>query len=364
MNATTKVLALRVTAALAIAGILGAGAAAAQAPPYPAYESPMQSAAPTRADLQQLVAPIALYPDELVAQILAAATYPEQVVEADRWMDAHRGLQGSALAERVDREAWDPSVKALTAFPSVLGNMDRNLSWTSSLGDAYVNHEPDVMAAIQDMRQRAQAAGNLTTTPQTTVSQEGQTIGIQPANPQVVYLPQYDPWVVYGAPVVAWPGWYWYPGLFVGGPGVAFGVGFNVGFFGGFVWGWPHWGCDWHQHAVVFNHDVFVTRGPTFVNRSAFANRRLGFAHAAPLRGSELRGGGRRGFGGRVRAAPPTAHVFGGRGLQAPRGQAGGSRWGAFSGFDHGGVTRSEAFRGQSSLGSAAHRHAGGMHRG
>src|SRR5438876_7661452 len=148
----------------------------------------MQSAAPTAAELQQLVAPIALYPDALVAQILAAATYPEQIVEADRWMQQHGGLSGQQLAEEVDKEAWDPSVKALTAFPSVLANMDKNLSWTSSLGDAYVNHEPDVMSAIQDMRRRAQAAGNLKTTSQTKVTQEGQTIVVEPARPEVVYV--------------------------------------------------------------------------------------------------------------------------------------------------------------------------------
>ena len=123
--------ALRATALLAIAGMLAAPPvgvvrqAAAQEEAYPPDESPLQSAAPAPAELQQLVAPIALYPDALVAQILAAATYPEQVVEADRWMEAHRGLQGQALAEQVDREAWDPSVKALMAVPSVLANMDR-----------------------------------------------------------------------------------------------------------------------------------------------------------------------------------------------------------------------------------------------
>jgi hypothetical protein len=113
---------------------------------------------PSRA--RQLVAPIALYPDALVAQILAAATYPEQIVEAERWMQQHGGLKGQQLAQEVDRQTWDPSVKALTAFPAVLANMDKNLSWTSSLGDAYVNHEPDVMSTIQDMRGRAQAAGS------------------------------------------------------------------------------------------------------------------------------------------------------------------------------------------------------------
>ena len=362
MKRERKSFVLRVTATLAVVGVLGCTAgrsagipreAAAQQSPYPSDESPMQSAAPTAAELQQLVAPIALYPDALVAQILAAATYPEQIVEADRWMEAHRGLQGQARAEQVDREAWDPSVKALTAFPSVLANMDKNLAWTSSLGDAYVNHEPEVMGAIQDMRRRAQAAGNLNTTAQSTVSQEGQTIVIQPANPPVVYVPQYDPWVVYGAPVVAWPGWYWYPGLFVAGPGVAFGLGFDVAFFGGFGWGWPHWGCDWHRHAVVFNHNVFVSRGPTFVNRSVFNHQRLGFARPAPFHASAPGAG--RGFESRVRGTPPAVHVFRGREVQTPRGQIAGSRWGAFSGFDHGGVTRGDSSRGESSLGSAVH---------
>ena len=108
--------------------------------------------------MQQLVAPIALYPDSLVAQILAASTFPEQVVEADRCVQDHPGLKGEALARAVDQQPWDPSVKALTAFPSVLGNMDKNLSWTSSLGDAYYNQQEDVMDAVQVMRQRAEGS--------------------------------------------------------------------------------------------------------------------------------------------------------------------------------------------------------------
>ena len=117
-----------------------------QAPPY-AQQTPEQ--------LQRLVAPIALYPDSLVAQILAASTFPEQVVEADRWVQAHPDLKGEALGQAVDQQPWDPSVKALTAFPSVLGNMDKNLSWTSSLGDAYYNQQQDVMDAVQVMRQES-----------------------------------------------------------------------------------------------------------------------------------------------------------------------------------------------------------------
>ena len=174
--------------------------AATQAAPRPTYTQQ------TPEQLQQLVAPIALYPDSLVAQILAASTFPEQVVQADRWVQAHPDLKGDALGHAVDQQPWDPSVKALTAFPSVLGNMDKNLSWTSSLGDAYYNQQPEVMDAVQVMRRRAQQAGNLKTTPQQTVETQGSTIVIQSAAPEVVYVPAYDPWVVYGDPIVAWPG--------------------------------------------------------------------------------------------------------------------------------------------------------------
>ena len=208
----------------------------AQAPPYTQQ---------TSAQLQQLVAPIALYPDSLVAQILAASTFPEQVVEADRWLQANPDLKGDDLAKAVDQQPWDPSVKALTAFPSVLGNMDKNLSWTSSLGDAYYNQQQDVMDAVQVMRKRAEDAGNLKTTPQQTVTTQGSTVIIQPASPTVVYVPAYNPWLVYGGPVYPWPGWYPYPGIWYGGPYLSFGFGFGIGWFGGYGWGWPRWGFNW-----------------------------------------------------------------------------------------------------------------------
>jgi len=166
----------------------------AQAPP-PASRGP-EYATKTPEQLQQLVAPIALYPDSLVAQILSAATFPEQVVEADRWVQAHPDLKGEALGPAVDQMNWDPSVKALTAFPSVLGNMDKNISWTSALGDAYYNQQQDVMDAVQVMRQKAEQAGNLKTTPQQVVTTQGSTVIIQPAAPDVVYVPAYNPGVV------------------------------------------------------------------------------------------------------------------------------------------------------------------------
>ena len=238
----------------------------AQDPNQAAQEQ--QYAQQTPEELQQLVAPIALYPDSLVAQILAASAFPEQVVEADRWVQANPDLKGDALGQAVDQQPWDPSVKALTAFPSVLGNMDKNLSWTSSLGDAYYNQQQDVMDAVQVMRQRAQEAGNLKTTPQQTVGAEGSTIVIQPASPEVVYVPAYNPWLVYGGPLVPWPGWYPYPGIWFGGPYLSFGVGFGIGLFTGFGWGWGHWGFDWYHRYPIYNHARYYSHSNTFYNRT------------------------------------------------------------------------------------------------
>src|SRR5216683_5418636 len=198
---------------------------AAQSTVQTAQQLPVQSAQQTPAQLQQLVAPIALYPDALVAQILAAATYPDQIVEADRWLQQQTDLKGAQLGQEVDKQPWDPSVKALTEFPSVIANMDKNLSWTSSLGDAYINQQQEVMNAVQVMRDRAGKAGNLKSTSQEKVKNEGKTIVIEPADPEVVYVPEYDPWLVYGEPIGVWPGWYSYPGLFLAGPGIAFWLG-------------------------------------------------------------------------------------------------------------------------------------------
>src|ERR1700722_11114753 len=207
----------------------------AQAPAQPSQAPPYTQQ--TADQLQQLVAPIALYPDSLVAQVLAASTFPAEIVEADRWVQANPDLKGDALAQAVDQQPWDPSVKALCAFPSVLGNMDKNISWTSSLGDAYYNQQQDVTDAIQRMRRKAQAAGNLKSTPQQVVQDQDNNVEIQPAEPDVVYVPAYDPWAVYGYPIAPWPYWYNYPGIWFGGPYLSFGLGFGIGWFGGFGWG-------------------------------------------------------------------------------------------------------------------------------
>src|SRR5208337_4821033 len=321
----------------------------------------------TPEQLQQLVAPVALYPDSLVAQILGASTFPEQVVEADRWVQAHPDLKGDDLAQAVDQQPWDPSVKALTAFPSVLGNMDKNLSWTSSLGDAYYNQQEDVMDAVQVMRQRAREAGNLKTTPQQMVTSQGSTIIIEPASPEIVYVPAYDPWVVYGGPIVAWPGWYPYPGIWYAGPYLSFGVGFGIGYYGGYEWGWHHWGSDWHHRSVIYNHDRYYSGSRTFYNRNTYyrgepgrypehsgeANRNLR-EDTHPNGGANNRPsavtGSPRPFNGNTHAA---------RGYAEPRGQSG-VQSGAFSNYDHGGETRSYSSRGSASFGGGFHGGGGG----
>jgi hypothetical protein len=335
-----------------------APAALAYQSDQPTVQVPVQAAKQTQAQLQQLVAPIALYPDALVAQILAGATYPDQVVEADRWIQQNPDLKGDQLGQEVDKQPWDPSIKALAEFPSVLGNMDKNLSWTSSLGDAYVNQPQDVMNAVQVMRQRAQKAGNLKSTEQENVSQQGATIVIEPSDPEIVYVPEYDPWLVYGAPIGVWPGWYDYPGLFLAGPGIGFGLGFGVGFFGGFGWGWHHWGPDWRHHDILFDHHHFESHSRTFFNHDAFNRGRGGFNYRRPDfgHGPVDLNHGNQGF----HAGPERTPAF--HGSPGMGHQSSGLHSGAFSGFDHGGAVRGMSSRGQASLGGGIH--GGGFHAG
>ncbi|MGA9497822.1 MAG: DUF3300 domain-containing protein [Terriglobales bacterium] len=209
----------------------------------------------TAEEVQALVAPIALYPDSLVAQILGAATFPDQIAAAASWLQQNSLLSGSILMQAVDAQPWDPAVKALTQFPSVLANMATNLSWTSSLGEAYHTQAADVMAAVQYLRAKALAAGNLKSGTQIVVSQQSpQTIVIQSANPQVVYVPVYNPAVVYGYPYVV--------PAYVAPPApatavLAFGVGIAVGAMmaGGCCgWGYSSWNCGWHGTTTVVYH--------------------------------------------------------------------------------------------------------------
>src|SRR6201998_3226584 len=331
-----------------------------QAPSGPPYEEQ------TAEQLQELVAPIALYPDSLVAQIMVASTFPEQGVDAARLVQSHPDLKGDALGQAVDQLPWDPSVKALVAFPSVLGNMDKNLLWTSSLGDAYYNQEQGVMDAIQVMRRRAQEAGHLNSTPQQTVTTEDSDIEIEPVSPEFVYVPAYDPWVVYGGPIGAWPGWYPYPGIWYDSPVIFFGVGFGTGFYGGYGWGWHHWGCDWHHHYAVHDHERYYSQSRTFYNRDRFyrgEHARSDYNHAErtarPSSGDRERAQGdynraertpqpsgreREGRRGGENRHERTPQPFGGdhgaaRGYAEAGGQSG-VRSSAFNGYGHGGEER------------------------
>jgi hypothetical protein len=221
-------------------------------------ESQAEYALLTADELDSLVAPIALYPDALVAQVLGASTFPYEVVAATLWIKDNSGLTGEALAKAVDQQSWDPAVKALTQFPSVLDDLSKNLAWTSALGEASATQQQDVMAAVQRMRAKALAAGNLKSGSEIKVEQPApQTIVIQPANPQIVYVPVYSPAVVYGAPIIV-------PGYYYRGPSVtviSFGGGIVVGasIYGGCCgWGWSYWGTNWHSHTVVYNRNIYV----------------------------------------------------------------------------------------------------------
>jgi hypothetical protein len=223
-------------------------------------------------ELDQLLAPVALYPDSLVAQILMASTYPLEVVEAERWVKANQGLKGDALATALEKEDWDPSVKSLVNFPQVLEMMNDKLDWTQKLGNAFLAQQKDVMDTVQKLRQKAQAEGNLKSSQEqkVTVEKDTQTIIIEPSNPQVIYVPTYNPTVVYGAwPYPAYPPYYYYPPGYVAGAALfSFGVGVAVGAAWGYAWG----GCNWHGGDVNIN----VNRNTNInnhIDRSKYQNR-------------------------------------------------------------------------------------------
>ncbi|WP_047491514.1 DUF3300 domain-containing protein [Terriglobus sp. TAA 43] len=273
-------------------------ALAQQQAPAPAADSGQEPAPLSAAELEQVLAPIALYPDALVAQVLGAATFPDQVTAASDWLQQNKNLTGTSLAQAVDKQPWDPSVKALTQFPSVLDNMVKNLSWTSSLGEAYHTQPTQVMTAIQSLRAKAKAAGNLKTGSQITVVQQSpDVIVIQPTNPQVVYVPQYNPTVVYGAPVQT-PGYS--TAAVVGTALLAFGVGIAVGAAinnNCCGWGYSYWNCNWHGGGVVYRNNVYygnrAWRGGAY-GSSVTAYGRYGSATAAraynPNTGTYARG--------------------------------------------------------------------------
>jgi|HubBroStandDraft_2_1064218.scaffolds.fasta_scaffold68144_2 hypothetical protein len=262
---------------------------------------PGQGVAATAEELQAVVAPIALYPDALVAQVLSAATFPDQVAIASYWIGQNKTLTGSSLVAAVDKQTWDQSVKALTQFPSVLNNMASNLSWTSQLGEDYHNQQAEVMAAIQTLRAKAKAAGNLKTTPQVTVVQQSpQIIVIQPANPQIVYVPEYNPAIIYGYPYVV-PAYVYVPpptSTVVAAGLIGFGLGIAVGAMMSSSWGYSTWDCHWYGSSGVYYHGGAYYGNSAwhggYYGSSASAYGAYGSAHASngynPSTGTYARG--------------------------------------------------------------------------
>lgn len=339
----------------------GQAAPPAQPQPQPPAPDQPEPARLTQQQLQQLVAPIALYPDALVAQILAASAYPTQIVEAERFLEQNPNLKGAALGAEVDKQDWDPSVKALCQFPTVLANMDKDLSWTSELGDAEYNQQADVMDAIQFLRRQAKQAGNLQSTPQQTVTDQGNDIDIQPADPEVVYVPEYDPELVYGYPMGLWPGFY--PWWGVTGPYMSFGLGFGIGPFFGYGWGWNSWGFDWYHRGLMFGGGRYGFHSHAFYDRNAYFHGNYRGGGGFFGRGDRgLRGygggggaarGGERGVGGGAGFARGGERGARGSGGPAGRSFAPSMRSGrsAFGGITHGGFARGFSARGQSSFG-------------
>jgi uncharacterized protein DUF3300 len=272
-------------------------AAQQQQPPPPADSTGYsgQGVPLTAEELQGLVAPIALYPDALVAQILGAATFPDQVALASNWLQQNPSVTGTALTSAIDTQTWDPSVKALTQFPSILDNLAKNLSWTSQLGEAYHTQAADVMTAVQFLRAKAQAAGNLKSGSQITVVQQSpQVIVIQPTNPQVVYVPTYNPTVVYGTPYVT-PGYS--TAAVVTTAVLAFGVGIAIGAAMSNSWGYSYWNCNWHGGTVVYHSSGYYGNAAWhggYYGSSASAYGPYGQAHASagynPSTGTYARG--------------------------------------------------------------------------
>lgn len=250
----------------------------------------------TQQELDQMLAPIALYQDPLLSQILMAATYPLEIVEAARWSKVNPALTGDAAVQAVGSQNWDPSIKSLVAFPQVLQTLDQNLEWTERLGDAFLAQQSQVMDTVQKLRQKAQQAGNLNSNSQIQVTQSESSIEVASASPDVVYVPYYNPAVVYGywwwpdyPPVywAPWPGYNWYGG-FAWGIGIGIGVDF---FFGS--WDWRNHVVYAHNpgysdHGQPWRHDPGHRRGVPY--REAALNRQFGRTPATPESRAEYRG--------------------------------------------------------------------------
>jgi hypothetical protein len=363
-------------------------------PPAPQNVPRESRPAFTQQELDQMLAPIALYPDSLLSQILMASTYPLEIVEAARWSKTNPNLKGEQAVQAVAQNTWDPSVKSLVAFPQILMMMDEKLNWTERLGDAFLAQQQAVMDTVQNLRQKASAAGNLTSNDQIRVDRQGQSIAVEPANPQVIYVPYYNPTVMYGPwwwpayPPVYWGPW---PGYFIGprfGVGFAWGVGIGIGpgfFFGGFNWPYHHVNIvnvnNFYYHPVnvsrgtVWAHDPVHRRGVPY--RDVGLRQQFGRMSASPEARLEFRGHDPSSFEGRnaLGNRPEARTGFGNR----PEIHGGSSSFSnapgrgsphfeqqphAFESVGQGAAARNFSTRGHASAQAFASRPSGGFHGG
>ncbi len=342
--------------------------------------------------IEQLVAPIALYPDDLVSQILMASTYPLEVIEASRWASANKNVKGDSLANALKSKPWDPSVKSLVNVPQVLDMMDKKLDWMQGLGNAFLAQQKDVMDAIQRLRKKAVDAGNLKSSQEQTVTTEGETIVIEPAEPDVIYVPVYDPGIIYGSwPYPRYPPYYYYPPGWRPHPTpYAFAAGLAIGAAWGYAWGHCNWhSCDvdidinrnvnrnrnidrgWYRNKMestgirggkgAWQHDVNHRRGAGYGDARTAQRYNRG---SSPNAASREAYRGRPGSGGG--ASPGTRPSAGQRPHTRPTAQPT-RQSGAFGGYDRGSNVRQQSSRGRTSrqsYGSRGGSRGGGARRG
>jgi len=369
------------------------------APPWIIAQNAEEPPAFKQEELDQILAPIALYPDELLSQVLMASTYPLEVVQAERWAKQNKSLKGDALTQALEKQDWDPSVKSLVNFPDVLTMMSEKLDWTQKLGDAFLEQQKEVMDTIQKLRQKAEEAGNLKTTSEqkVIVEKETKTIVIEPANPQTVYVPTYNPTVVYGAWwYPSYPPYYYYPPGYVAGAAFSFAAGVAVGAAWGYAWG----GCNWgggevdvdidrntninnnidrskHKNEVTkgqggkgkWEHNAEHRKGASYrdqktaqkYNRGGSANSvqsREAFRGRADQGRQELSKGGTGQLGGQ--GGQPRAGDRAGGGASSRENVQRGGRDSAFGGGQSGTQARQQSSRGSSSRQSSSSRGGGG----
>jgi Protein of unknown function (DUF3300) len=328
--------------------------------------------------IEQLVAPIALHPDDLVSQILMASTYPLEVVEATRWVKANKSLKGDSLANALKSKSWDPSVKSLVNFPDVLDMMDKKLDWTQNLGNAFLADKKAVMDAIQKLRKKAMDEGNLKSTKELNVTTEGETIVIVTTDPDVIYVPVYNPTVIYGTwPYPSYPPYYYYPPYYRPTPTLyGVGVGIAVGVAWGYAWGNCNWGGDdidididrnvnrnrdidrnWYKKNTnmadgrgTFQHDATHRRGVGYADRATAQRYNRG---PSPTAGS------REAYRGRSGGASPSTRPSSGQKPSTARPSTSQRQSGGFSSYDRGSNVRQQSSRGQSSRQSYSRSHGG-----